>query len=100
MQKVLYNSLIKQGYIGEDLINIFSFNNKIKQYYITVEDLPEFNCKNKNDISERNLSDIFNLITKIILKDLEPKYQLLIVFSGKIIDEDASQLKYFICQIL
>ena len=77
------------------MINIFSFNNKIKQYNIAVEDLPEFNCKNKNDISERNLSDVFNLIAKMILKDFEPKYQLLIVFSGKISDEDASQLKVY-----
>ena len=95
LQNILYNSLIKLGYIGENLINIFSFNNKIKQYNIAVEDLPEFNCKNKNDISERNLSDVFNLIAKIILKDLEPKYQLLFVFSGKISDEDASQLKAY-----
>ena len=46
LQNVLYNSLIKLGYISEDLIIIFSFNNKIKQYNIAVEDLPEFNCQN------------------------------------------------------
>ena len=95
MQNILYNSLNELGYVGEDLINIFSFNDKIKQYNIAVEDLPEFFLKNKNDISKRNLSDVFNLIAKIILKDLETQYQLLFVFSGRINDEDSSQLKAY-----
>jgi hypothetical protein len=47
IQNVLYNSLIKLGYIEEDLINVLSFNDKINQYNIAVEDLPEFNLKNK-----------------------------------------------------
>lgn len=95
IQNVLYNSLIKLGYIEEDLINVLSFNDKINQYNIAVEDLPEFNLKNKNNISERCLSDVFNLIAKIILKDLETQYQLLFVFSGEIDDEDSSQLKAY-----
>ena len=95
LQKVLYNSLIKLGYINEDLINIITFNNKIKQNNIAVEDLPEFSCKIKNEISERNLSDVFNLIAKIVLNDLNTIYQLLFLFSGKITDEDASQLKAY-----
>ena len=95
IQNVLYNSLIKLGYIEEDLINVLSFNDKINQNNIAVEDLPEFNLKNKNNVSERCLSDVFNLIAKIILKDLETQYQLLFVFSGKIDDEDSSQLKAY-----
>ena len=95
IQNVLYNSLIKLGYIEEDLINVLSFNDKINQNNIAVEDLPEFNLKNKNNVSERCLSDVFNIIAKIILKDLETQYQLLFVFSGKIDDEDSSQLKAY-----
>ena len=49
IQNILYNSLIKLGYIKEDLINIFAFSNKIKQYTIAVEDLPEFKIKIKDD---------------------------------------------------
>ena len=95
IQNILYNSLIKLGYIKEDLINIFAFSNKIKQYTIAVEDLPEFKIKIKDDTSERKLSDIFNLIAKIILKDLETEYKLLFIFSGKISDEDSTQLKAY-----
>ena len=95
IQNILYNSLIKLGFIKEDLINIFAFSNKIKQYTIAVEDLPEFNIKIKDDTSERKLSDIFNLIAKIILKDLETEYKLLFIFSGKISDEDSTQLKAY-----
>lgn len=95
IQNILYNSLIKLGFIKEDLINIFAFSNKIKQYTIVVEDLPEFNIKIKDDTSERKLSDIFNLIAKIILKDLETEYKLLFIFSGKISDEDSTQLKAY-----
>ena len=95
IQNILYNSLIKLGYIKEDLINIFAFSNKIKQYTIAVEDLPEFKINIKDDTSERKLSDIFNLIAKIILKDLETEYKLLFIFSGKISDEDSTQLKAY-----
>ena len=95
IQNILYNSLIKLGFIKEDLINIFAFSNKIKQYTIAVEDLPEFTIKIKDDTSERKLSDIFNLIAKIILKDLETEYKLLFIFSGKISDEDSTQLKAY-----
>ena len=95
IQNILYNSLIKLGFIKEDLINIFAFSNKIKQYTIAVEDLPEFKIKIKDDTSERKLSDIFNLIAKIILKDLETEYKLLFIFSGKISDEDSTQLKAY-----
>ena len=95
IQNILYNSLIKLGYIKEDLITIFAFSNKIKQYTIAVEDLPEFTIKIKDDTSERKLSDIFNLIAKIILKDLETEYKLLFIFSGKISDEDSTQLKAY-----
>ena len=77
------------------MINIFAFSNKIKQYTIAVEDLPEFTIKIKDDTSERKLSDIFNLIAKIILKDLETEYKLLFIFSGKISDEDSTQLKAY-----
>ena len=95
IQNILYNSLIKLGYIKEDLINIFAFSNKIKQYTIAVEDLPEFKINIKDDTSERKLSDIFNLMAKIILKDLETEYKLLFIFSGKISDEDSTQLKAY-----
>ena len=66
MQKVLYNSLIKQGYIGEDLINIFSFNNKIKQYYIAVEDLFHLSNSLKNTVILKKMKKEIQLIAAIL----------------------------------
>ena len=90
IQKIIYKFLNKLGYKDDQEMTILTFNNKIID--IDIEDLPNTKIKTKGG---REISEIFNKLRSIVKENSNKKFQILFFVSGKIEDEDDSQIEAY-----
>ena len=90
IQEIIYKFLNKLGYKDDQEMTILTFNNK--SIDIDIEDLPTTKIKTKGG---REISEIFNKLRSIVKENSNKKFQILFFVSGKIEDEDNSQIEAF-----
>ena len=90
IQEIIYKFLNKLGYKDDQEMTILTFNNK--SIDIDIEDLPTTKIKTKGG---REISEIFNKLRSIVKENSNKKFQILFFVSGKIEDEDDSQIEAY-----
>ena len=89
-QKIIHKFLNKLGYQDNQEMTILTFNNK--SIDLDIEDLPTTKLKTKGG---REITEIFSKLRNIIKENLDKKFQFLFFISGKIEDEDNSQIEAY-----
>ena len=89
-QKTIHLFLNKLGYKDDQEMTILTFNNK--SIDIDIEDLPTTKLKTKGN---REMSEIFDKLRNIVKENSDKKFQILFFISGKIKDEDESQIEAY-----